>query len=170
MTSGTPYRDRAGVHSIDHFALEVPELNAAQAFFDAFGLRVTTGSAGLDLYASGSDHRWGRILPGKRKRLAYLAFNCYVGDFESIGEQVKAAGAAAADPHPAGSAQGLWCRDPDGNLLQIQPGPKTSPDAKPPSVTLQAGAGARAILGRSGYERVRPRRMSHVLLFSNDVP
>jgi hypothetical protein len=26
MARATPYRDRAGIHSIDHFALEVPDL------------------------------------------------------------------------------------------------------------------------------------------------
>ena len=33
----TPRKDRAGVHSIDHFALEVPDLEAARKFFSAFG-------------------------------------------------------------------------------------------------------------------------------------
>ena len=168
MNSGTPYRDRAGVHSIDHFALEVPDLNAAEAFFDAFGLRVKSGNGGLDLHASASDHRWGRLIPGRHKRLGYLAFNCYAGDFESIREQVKAAG-ATDHPHPAGSTEGLWCRDPDGNLLQVRTGPKTSPDAKTPPVTLQGAAGERGVQGRSGYGKVHPRRLSHVLMFSPDV-
>lgn len=168
MTPGTPDNNRPGIHSIDHFTLEVPDLAAAQRFYDAFGLRVKAAAGGLELYCSGSDHRWGRVVPGKRKRLGYLAFNCYAADLEPIREQTKAAGAAFADP-PAGHREGFWCRDPDGNLLQVRVGPKTSPDAKTPPVDLHGGPGGRGVLGRSNYGKVHPRRMSHVLMFSPDV-
>src|SRR5215831_18039566 len=99
MTIPPPRKDRAGVHSIDHFALEVPDLEAARAFFTAFGLRVTGGADGLELRASSSDHRWGRLIPGGHKRLAYLAFNCYERDFEAIQAQVRSSGAVATERH-----------------------------------------------------------------------
>lgn len=169
MTSRTADADRPGVHSIDHFALEVPDLKAAEKFYDAFGLRVKAGKAGLDLYASGSEHRWGRVFPGKHKRLAYLAFNCFPSDLEPIRGQVKASGTAAAAPHPQGSAEGVWCRDPDGNLIQVRAGPKTSPDAKTPPVDLHGAPGERGVMGRSNYGKVHPQRLSHVLMFSPDV-
>ena len=161
--------DRRGIHSIDHFALEVPDLPPAQTFFDAFGLRVERAGDGLDLRASGSDQRWGRIVPGPRKRLAYLAFNAYAQELDALRAQAAAAG-AIAERHAAGSAEGFWCRDPDGNLIQVRAGPKTSPDAKSPVPTVSARAGERGVQGRSCYGKVRPRRLSHVLLFATDVP
>jgi len=169
MATATVGKDRAGVHSIDHFALEVPDVDAARKFFTAFGLRVTGGADGLELRAAASDHRWGHILPGPRKRLAYLAFNCYANDFETLQAQIRACGAAGADRHAAGGAEGLWCRDPDGNLLQLRVGPKTSPDAKAPPADLHGHAGGRGVMGRSQYGAVQPRRLSHVLMFSPDV-
>ena len=44
--------------------------------FDAFGLGVNSANGGLDLHASASNHRWGRVIPGRHKRLGYLSFNC----------------------------------------------------------------------------------------------
>ena len=62
-----------GVHSIDHFAIQVPELPVAKTFFETFGLEVEETDNQLDLRASASDHVWGRILSGSRKQLAYLS-------------------------------------------------------------------------------------------------
>ena len=170
MSANKSKDNRPGVHSIDHFAIEVPDLDAGGRFFDCFGLRVENKSDGLHLYGSDSDHRWGRLIKGPRKRLAYLALNCYAGDLEPLREQAKAAGARFADPHPAGSVDGFWFHDADGNLLQVRVGPKTMPDAKTPLIVRQARAGERGVLGRSSYGKVQPRRLSHVLLFCTDVP
>ncbi len=55
---------RYGVHSIDHFALEIPDLAKGRFFFDSFGLRVEEKAEGLELYASDTPHRWGRLFKG----------------------------------------------------------------------------------------------------------
>src|SRR3954467_3107030 len=104
--STTAKPSRPGVHSIDHFALEIPDLALARRFYETFGLRVEQKGEGLDIHASASPHRWGRLLPGTRKRLAYMAFNCHADDLEALREQARAAGARFTDPHPAGSSEG----------------------------------------------------------------
>lgn len=170
MAANKTKDNRPGVHSIDHFAIEVPDLDVGKRFFDCFGLRVEEKTDGLHLYGSGSDHRWGRLIKGPRKRLAYLALNCYAKDLEPLRDQAKAAGAKSADPHSAGSVEGFWFNDNDGNLLQVRVGPKTMPDAKTPLIVRQVREGERGVLGRSSYGKVQPRRLSHVLLFCTDVP
>ena len=97
---------RYGVHSIDHFALEIPDLEKGRFFFDNFGLRVEQKSEGLELFASDSPHRWGRLFKGARKCLAYLSLNCYEKDLEPLREQAKAAGAVFAQPHAQGGKDG----------------------------------------------------------------
>jgi catechol 2,3-dioxygenase len=160
---------RPGAHSIDHFALEVPDPAVARKFFEAFGLRVEETPDALDIHASASPHRWGRILKGPHKRLAYLSLNCYQDDFDALKAQAAAAGAVAVDPHPSGSGEGFWTRDPDGNLVQVRVGPKTMPDQKTQMRIKHASGGERGVLGRSNYGRVHPRRLSHCLLFTPDV-
>ena len=58
-----------GVHSIDHFGLQVPDLAKARDFYETFGLDVRDTAEGLDLYTFGNDHCWGRIVEGPVKQL-----------------------------------------------------------------------------------------------------
>ena len=161
---------RYGVHSIDHFALEIPDLGQGRFIFDSFGLRVEERPEGLELYASDSPHRWGRLFKGAHKRLAYLALNCYDKDLEPLRKQAMAAGAKFSQPHPHGGSEGFWLRDCDDNLIQVRSGEKTMPDSKRPATFRNALGNERAVLGRSSYGKIFPRRLSHVLLFTPDVP
>jgi catechol 2,3-dioxygenase len=158
----------ASVHSIDHFALDVPSLADAERFFGAFGLDVAAAAAELDLRAA-DGHRWARIFPASRKSLAYLTFSCFEQDFAAILDQVTTAGAELAAPHDRGDASGFWFRDPDGNLIQVKIGPKTTPVTKEPCVVASSHADERGAHMRSAAKTVRPKRLSHVLLFSPDV-
>ncbi|MBN3822843.1 metapyrocatechase [Burkholderia sp. Ac-20384] len=156
------------VHSIDHFALNVPSLDVAEHFYRSFGLRVErTGGdrQELSLYAT-DGHRWARILPADRKSLAYLSFNCYAADFDALYARIVAAG---ADPVTGEDQDGVWFHDPDGNLLQVKVGPKTSPCAKTRNVVAGSAADARGSHTRSESKTVHPDRLSHVLLFTPDV-
>lgn len=150
------------VHSIDHFALNVPSLEQARNFFSSFGLEVLERCDCLQLRAS-DNHVWALILPAKTKSLAYLSFNCFEEDYEALRRQVEDVGAV----FELGDGNGFWFRDPDGNLLQVKSGSKFMPDAPtvpPPSVPRLRGAGT-----RDEATQVRPRRLSHVLFFSPEV-
>src|SRR3546814_6112959 len=63
-----------GVHSIDHFAFEVPDLDEARKFYETFGLDVRDEAGGLGLYTFDHPHRWGLVTAGSAKRLRYLSF------------------------------------------------------------------------------------------------
>ncbi|MFM0341865.1 VOC family protein [Paraburkholderia fungorum] len=171
MSESAVGRVYASVHSIDHFALNVPSIVEAQQFFRAFGLDVTEANAQtreLEIRAA-DGHRWGRILPADRKSLAWLSFNCFEDDFDAIRSQVSAAGAAFTTGRISGDDTGFWFHDPDGNLIQVKIGPKTSPSSKTPCVTKGCPADERGAHTRSASRTVRPRRLSHVLLFTSDV-
>ncbi|MFM0619758.1 VOC family protein [Paraburkholderia nemoris] len=164
-------RSGPSVHSIDHFALNVPSITDAERFFRAFGLDVTRVGASeqeLELRA-GDGHRWARVLPSSRKSLAYLSFNCFDGELEDIRRRSLAAGAVPVYDAPVADSNGFWCLDPDGNLIQVKVGPKTSPSSKTPCVVEGSPANERGSHTRSTSKTVRPRRLSHVLLFTLDV-
>lgn len=157
-----------GVHSIDHFALTVPDLVVAKHFYMAFGLDVSEDNGRL-LIKAADGHLWGIVEHGEHKALRYLSFNCFDSDLPLIRRQLNEAGARVAGaPHPF-SSNGFWFFDPDGNLLHVQPGPKTSPDAKVPNRAVNIPENERGAPLRGATARVRPRRLSHVLLFSTDV-
>ncbi|MCE4546078.1 MULTISPECIES: VOC family protein [unclassified Caballeronia] len=169
MTSTTIKRARFGIHSIDHFALDVPSLDDATRFLDAFGFALESRPHELLLRTPGSDHVWARIREGTRKRLAYLALHCFADDFAPLCEQIVNAGGRPAAPAPHAPDDGFWFHDPDGNLLRLTPGVKTSPGCKPilrekPLPLRPRGASARA-----DAPPARPTRLSHVLMFTPDV-
>lgn len=172
MTESGVVRARVGVHSIDHFALNVPSVADAERFFSAFGLDVTRiGSHAEELELRAADGwRWGRVLPGAGKSLAYLSFNCFENDLEAIRKQVLAADVRLVAGYLVGDSEGFWFHDPDGNLVQVKVGPKTSPNAKLACVVAGCAADERGSHTRSLSKAVRPRRLSHVLLFTPDVP
>jgi catechol 2,3-dioxygenase-like lactoylglutathione lyase family enzyme len=166
-----PRRSNAlGVHSLNRFVFTVPDLAPAEAFYQSFGLDARRDGNRLDLYTHGHPHCWGSVYAnGQPKRLQYLCFAAYADDFDALAQRVR--GAGSADPHPLSDGQGAWTRDADGTPIQVVVGPKVSPVVKVPVTPAPAPPPGRgAAPGRSAAPLVRPRRLSHVLLFSPDVP
>ena len=158
-----------GVHSLDRFAFSVPDLAEAARFYEAFGLDVRSEGARLELRAAGNPHCWGVVHGnGKTKRLQYLSFSAYDDDFEQLARRI---GDRRCDPHPLAEGDGIWISDPDGTPVRIHAGPKVSTSAKsPPARVAELPPGHGAAPARSKAAPVRPRRLSHVLLFTPDVP
>ena len=171
-TSARPPRrpDTLGVHSLDRFVFSVPDLAEAERFYQAFGLDVRRDGNRLDLYAHGHPHCWGSVhANGQPKRLQYLCFGAYEEDSEPLARRIRAYGSCA--PHPLSDGKGIWLRDPDGTPVQVIVAPKVSPSVKAqPAVAPPVAVGKGAAPSRSGAPRARPRRLSHVLLFTPDVP
>jgi len=169
MSWNAPGDSRYGIHSIDHFALEVPSLAEAERFFSSFGLQVISVENRLELRTLDQPHTWARIHVGSRKRMAYLSLNCYADEFEGLSEQVQAAGGRVAKGVPYVDRNGLWFFDPDGNLLQLTAGPKTTPSGLPPRDEVVRRAGQRGVQPRREAKLIQPRRLSHAVMFSSDV-
>jgi catechol 2,3-dioxygenase-like lactoylglutathione lyase family enzyme len=169
---GTPRRKGVtAVHSINRFVFTVPDLDEAERFYTEFGLDARRDGGRLDLYAYGHPHRWASLYlaPGPKK-LQYLSFGIYEEDFAPLVQRFDRLGIARASSHRLGDESGVWLADPDGNMVQVIAASKVSPDepampASPPAHPVGRGAAP----GRSNAGRVRPRRLSHVLLFSSDV-
>lgn len=159
---------KAAIHSIDHFALNVPSLDQAESFFTHFGLQVERGDSEVQLRA-GDNHRWARLLASDHKSLAYLSFACLDGELQMIEAQAREAGADFDTASPLKTGEGIWFHDPDGNLIQVKEGPRTMPTSKSPFHVPVAKESERGAHARSQGKQVRPRRLSHVLLFTPDV-
>lgn len=166
--------NRAGdhsVHSLDRFVFTVPDLDEAARFYDAFGLEVRREDARLDLHTVGHPQAWGSLFQAAGpKKLQYLRFGCFAEDLARIAERIEQQGIPRCDPHPLGDAEGIWVRHPDGFAVQIVVAPKSSPDSRAERIAEPAvPPGTGASLARSRIPKVRPRRLSHVLLFSPNV-
>lgn len=161
----------AGVHSLDHFALTVPDLGEARQFFEAFGLEAKEEEGTLELYTFGSHHIWARLQNGPAKRLHYLSFAAYEEDLSHFEERLDKLGVErVAGPEGALDKGGIWFRDLNGIPIQIRAGSKKTPDAKQAIPPAQGAPAVRSAPLRGSLPPVRPSRLSHILLLVPDVP
>jgi catechol 2,3-dioxygenase-like lactoylglutathione lyase family enzyme len=177
MTAITGYvapttdRDALGVHSLDQFVLQVPDAAVAQDFYGTFGLDIARDGNVLAIKTFGHEHRWGSVMEGsKAKVLHHLSFGCYADDLARLKTRVEAAGVALVDPPSGFASNGFWFRNPDGVLIEVKVAPKVSPDKKSESSWTPSPPGVAGATLRVNAAPVRPRRLSHVLIFTRDVP
>jgi len=162
---------RAGVlaaHSLDHFAIAVPDLEEARRFYTAFGLDVRDEPGGIGLYTHQHPHRWGFVARGDRKRLLYLSFGIFADDIDAFGRHLEATGAkrlAAVTP----GLGGLWIEGFDGLPINVRVAEKSSPDSKSAFDISSVGPGVPGTIANSKAPKVRPRRLSHFAIFTTDV-
>ena len=162
-------KDALGVHSLNRFVFSVPELAPAEHFYSAFGLDVRRDRDHLELRTHGSEHCWASVhANGAPKRLQYLSLSAYDDDVDALAARLRACG--TCEPHPLSDGRGAWVRDADGTPIQLVVGPKVTPSQKTiPAAVAPAPVGRGAAPSRKTAKPVRPRRLSHVLLFTPDV-
>jgi catechol 2,3-dioxygenase len=158
-----------GVHSLDHFSLSVPDLAKTQAFYTSFGLDVRNARTGFDLHTTGHKHRWGTFREGARKQLNHLSFGAFADDLPAFRERLERSGVALLAPSPGSDGAGIWFRDFDNALVEIRAAEKSSPNAKATTNNVTVGEGVAAMPLRDASPFIRPRRLSHVLVFTSDV-
>ena len=154
-----------GVHSIDHFALQVPDLAIARAFYDAFGLEVKDEADGVALYTRGNSHKWAHVSQGPVKQLSYLCFGVYDEDLAAFTARLDSNGVTRID----GAGEGLWIEGFDGLPINIRVAEKCSPDSKTRFVTASTAAGQSGAIFNSAAPKVHPRGLSHFAIYTTDV-
>lgn len=154
-----------GVHSIDHFAVQVPDLDVARSFYETFGLDVRNEDGGLGLYAKGGTHCWARFTQGLVKQLRYLSFGVYAEDLEALSARFDSHGIKRID----GPGEGLWIEGFDGLPLHVRIAEKCSPDGKTLFETISTAAGQSGAVFNSVAPKVHPRALSHFALYTTDV-
>lgn len=158
-----------GVHSLDHFALDVPDLAAARGFYDAFGLDPRAQGGALQLHAGARGHRWASLGEGPRRALRHLSFGAFADDLPRFAERLDRLGFERMRPPPGLDGDGLWFRDCDGTPIAIEAAAKSSPSARPGFDLAAPASPERACPLRSAAGRVHPRRLAHVLIFVRDL-
>lgn len=153
------------VHSIDHFALQVPDLAAACAFYEAFGLEVREENGALCLFTHGHPHCWARVNEGPARQLLHLSFGIYAEDEAAFSAHFDRLGVERL----SGPGNGLWIEGFDGLPIEIRVAPKCSPGAKTRFETISTQAGQSGAVLNSAAPRVQPRNLSHFALFTTDV-
>lgn len=159
-----------GIHSMDTFQMNVPDLKVAQDFYTTFGLDVREEGNRLGLYTHGSPQRWAGIGEGPRKKLDFLSFGVFEEDFEPIKRRAEAEGVRLLDAPRGFDSNGVWFHDHNGLLIEVKVAGKSSPNDKMPFDMASSPPGKAGAPQRSKAAKVRPIRLAHVLIFTTDVP
>jgi catechol 2,3-dioxygenase-like lactoylglutathione lyase family enzyme len=166
-----PKKDKSaiGVHSLDHFTLAVPNLKPAQRFYSDFGLEVREDGNALALRTYSGEQRWGTIVEGPRKKLHHLSFACFPDDLLRLKARAEANKVEVVCPPNGFESNGFWLRDPAGVLIEVRVAPKSSPDRKMAGPWVSSPEGVPGAPTRGKAPMIRPRRLSHVLIFQPDL-
>ncbi len=158
------------VHSVDRVVLTVPDQAIAENFYSDFGLDVQRTGDKLHLKTFGNPQIWAEVVQDEGvKRLQYVRFGIYAEDEAFFRQKIDELKLGTA-PHRLGTADGIWLNGPDGFSMQLVVAAKASPTVRSaPTVVPPTPPGKGAAPARSKAPRVRPRHLSHVLLFSPDV-
>lgn len=154
------------VHSVDHFALEVPDLAAAEQFYARFGLTVESVADGVRLSAERGVV--GTLREAPRRALRYVSFGIDPPALRELQQRLEAGSVALLDPPHTVAGDGLWFRDPDGVLIEVLATERRAPGAKSDMQVRIAPAGTRRASEEIG-RRVAPRRLGHILRFTPDL-
>lgn len=158
-----------GVHSIDHFAVEVPDLAEARRFYEAFGLDVRDEGGGLGLYTDGHSQCWARFTQGPEKVLRYISFGLFAEDEAPLAARLDSQGVKRIIPPAGASQRGIWIEGFDGLPIHLVVAPKCSPDTKTQFATVSSAPGQSGAILNSQAPKVRPRALSHFALYTTDV-
>ena len=106
----------------------------------------------------------------KTKALHHLSFGCYAEDLPRLKARIEGNGVKLIDPPPGFESNGFWFRNHENVLIEVKVAPKVSPDSKSRKpMDIGAGRRRRRRDPRKDWPPVRPRRLSHVLIFTRDV-
>jgi catechol 2,3-dioxygenase-like lactoylglutathione lyase family enzyme len=157
------------IHSIDHFALEVPDLEEARRFYDAFGLDVRDEAGGLALYTFGHPHCWGRLFKAAVKRLHYISFGIFAEDEAAFAAHLDGRGVKRIAPPAGATADGIWFEGFDGLPLNVRVAEKATPEQKSVFVAETTPPGVSGAVFNSAAPKIKPRRLSHFAIYATDV-
>jgi catechol 2,3-dioxygenase-like lactoylglutathione lyase family enzyme len=159
------------IRNLQHFALAVPNPDIGRSFYETFGLAGAERGNAMVMRCDGRDQDQVVLLEGPQRRLHHLSFGIAPADLATITAKLKAADIALLDPPYRDAPDGLWLRDPDGVLVNLQVA-EARPIGKTVPALLNAPGEFRRLGQRGAPSRAtvtRPRRLGHVLRFTPDV-
>ena len=161
------------ITSLQHIALGIPDMKVGTDFYEDFGLETINRPDHVAMRCFGRDQDQIILIEtGKSRKFHHVSFGASREGLKSIRERVEARGIALIDPPFAEAPEGLWLRDPEGILVNVQAA-QAAPfvtDAQQDTINRP---GLNARLAKKGCPpfdiRPRPRRMGHFILFARDV-
>ncbi|MEM5404362.1 VOC family protein [Paraburkholderia unamae] len=157
------------VLGLNGFGLEVPDLGAARAFYETFGLEASTVQPGvLRMRSPGRSNDELVLSAGAGKRLHHVSFYFDPLQRAAFIEKLTQAGLDVLEQAPPGGHRdGLWFQDPWGTWIHL------SPDLPVSLAEPAADAVVRRPVDVAAWQSLEggrpPRKLGHVLIFTPEL-
>ena len=160
-----------GIHSLDHFHFDVPDLAVAKSFYAEFGLEIGEQRSEARPGTRGHPHRLGHDRRRPAQEASAICRSARSRTTSTVSPSgCRTMGVARLDPPPGSNSNGLWFHDHDGNLDRDRGGRRSRRRTRNRAFAFTAPRANRAARPcRCAVQRTYPRRLSHVLLFTRDV-
>ena len=161
------------ITSMQYVALGIPDLKVGVDFYDAFGLEAVERADHVAMRCHGrAQDQIVLVETGRDRKLHHFSLGTDANGLAAIEARLQAKGIEQLDPPYAGAPGGLWFRDPEGTLVNIQiagaapwQGLDAAPEINRPGLLARVGG-----KGCPPFDmNPRPRRMGHFILFARDV-
>ncbi|MBB4226121.1 Glyoxalase/Bleomycin resistance protein/Dioxygenase superfamily protein [compost metagenome] len=158
------------VQHLAGYGLEVPDLGVAEQFFTAFGLNANSVGGALQMQtdaglAAASAPEVVALKGGTSKRLHHLSFAIRPEDLPRFEERLHGMGVRTLTPPFGRVREGLWFQDPWGTWINLAP---SAPLEAPAPVAASPEPRVDRHLWQDLRKPVRPRKLGHLLMFTND--
>jgi catechol-2,3-dioxygenase len=161
------------ITSLQHIALGIPDIKIGIDYYNDFGLETIDRSDHVAMRCYGRDQdQLILIETGKKRKFHHASFGTTPDGLGEILRKLEVRGVELLGrPYP-GAPDGIWFRDPEGVLVNVQvavPAPFLADMAMP----LINRPGLRTRIDAKGCppfgKRPLPRRLGHFILFAMDV-
>jgi catechol-2,3-dioxygenase len=161
------------ITSLQYVALGIPELKTGVDFYEAFGLQKIERPDHVAMRCFGREQdQIVLVETGHKRKLHHFSLGTNEVGLRVIASRLQAQGIRRLEPPYPGAPDGLWFRDREGTLVNVQIAqskPYRTDDAAPsinrPGLTTRITA-----RGCPPFDmQPRPRRMGHFILFAKDV-
>lgn len=159
------------IRTLQHVALQVPDLKAGHAFYTAMGLESHVENGSVVLRCAGRDQDQVRLIHGPRKAIAWVSWGTRQGDLPGLMEHLARHGVHPADRPDHAPEGGIWLTDPDGIRLNIRVA-EAAEQTRPAVEINNPGTHYHRVARRGAPNRdidARPRKLGHLLKFTTDV-
>ena len=157
------------IRSLQHFALGIPDLKVGADFYTTFGLSVQEHSNRLGFRCDDRPHDEVVLVDtGRARKFHHISFGTDAPGLSQIEKNLKARNVPPADPPYKGADEGIWFRDPDGNLVNVLVTSGATLCTEPaPAINGPGRLDRTNERGCPPFDiQPRPRRLGHMILFT----
>ena len=161
------------ITSLQYVALGIPDLKPGVEFYETFGLQTQERADHVAMRCFGREQdQIVLIETGQKRKLHHFSLGTTETGLREIARRLESQGIERLDAPYKTAPGGLWFRDPEGSLVNVQVADSAPylKDVAAPAINRPGLIPRVTTRGCPPFDmQPRPRRMGHFIVFAKDV-